>query len=101
MNMFRQFSLILLALLISSCGERAQAWIVLSFEMQDGQPAQMAFNNPRVPDMTEEECKGALSNAVGSLIQAAIQKEPRLSKAKFKDASCVMSAVDPIKPKGR
>lgn len=92
---------VLFVLSTVSCGERAQAWIVLSYEMEDGQPAQMAFNNPAMPDMTEDECKRALPSAVDSLSKAAIQKEPRLSKAKFKGASCVMSAVDPIKPKGR
>lgn len=99
--MFRNILPIFFVLLMSSCGPRGQAWIVLSFEMEDGQPAQMAFNNAAMPDMTEDECKKAIPAGIDSLLRAAIQKEPRLSKAKFKDAHCVMSAGDPIKPKGQ
>lgn len=79
---------------------REQAWIVLSFELDNGKPAQMAFDNSLKPDASLDECKAALQETTPYLIQAAKEQEPGiLGKAKFKSAKCILSDDDPIKPK--
>ena len=61
--------------LASACSQREQAWIVVDMEMPDGEPAQMAFNNPAVPDMTLAECRSSLDEARPNL-EAAVAANP-------------------------
>jgi hypothetical protein len=89
---------ILLVTSTAAWGGPERAWIVLDMEMPNGQPAQMAFNNPNLPDMTLAECKSSLNAAMPSL-KAAVDAEPRLRGNRIKSANCVMSVDDPIKPK--
>jgi hypothetical protein len=91
-------ALILFALISTSCGERIQAWIVLTFTLPDGQSAQMAFNNPDDSNISKSQCEELLPKAVDSLLQTAFRKEPRLRDAKFNGAHCVLSTSDPVKP---
>ena len=86
----------LIFLALTSCGDRTQAWMVVTFSLPDGQSAQMAFNNPD-PSISQDECEQMLPWSIDSLIQAAHHKEPRLRSAKFTGAHCVMSSLDPIK----
>ena len=95
--MLRIASCVSILLYAVSCGQREQAWVVVDMEMPGGEPAQMAFNNPQVPDMTLAECKASLEGAMPTL-KAAIAAEPRLSGNRFTSARCVMSVGDPIKP---
>ncbi len=99
--MQRFFFAVLLAV-TSATGAAAQgdasaknkAWIILDFVLKNGTAAQMAFDRG---GMTESECKEDLLKPKHRLVEAAIQREPRLATAKFSGARCVMSADDPIK----
>lgn len=75
--------------------QEPSAWIVASLKMKDGQPGEMAFNNPSVPDMTLEDCEKTLPEAL-PMIKEMVEKQV---PATFLEAKCVWSAGDPIKPK--
>ncbi len=83
---------------ISGCSDDETAWIVLEFKAQNGNKAEMAFDNPSVPDFTLEECRATLPKVQSNLISGARKKVPMLRSARFVGARCVMSAGDPIKP---
>ncbi|GAA3075690.1 hypothetical protein GCM10010520_23470 [Rhizobium viscosum] len=88
---------ILVAALLAACsGKSDKVWIVVDFTDASGRPAQMAFDNPSVPDMTLADCEGALPSAGPTLMQGILTHSPG---AKFVAAKCVQSAEDPIKPK--
>lgn len=77
---------------------KEKTWIVLSLKISDGVPAEMAFDNPALPDITLEECKASLPQAVPNLM-IFVKREPRLANAQLVNARCVKSVGDPIKPK--
>lgn len=66
-------------------------------QMPDGKSAQMAFDNPAVPDMTLKDCEGSLQSATPPLI-GHISQQPATTGAKMVSAKCVWSATDPVKP---
>jgi hypothetical protein len=74
-------------------GERA--WIVLEFVMPNGEPGKMTFKYP----FTLAECVEDLPEVQTKLRQTAIETVPPFAAAKFKSATCVMSVVDPTKPR--
>ncbi len=92
------FSLMMLLGAHADINAQDQAWIVLDSLFNNSKPAQMAFNNPAFPDITESECTKSLSTVEHSLVKVAMQREPRLATAKFLGTRCVMSVGDPIKP---
>ncbi|RDI60144.1 hypothetical protein [Microvirga subterranea] len=74
-------------------------WIVLSFEGRNGQPSQMSFNNPAVPDLTLKRCEEILPQIRDSLVEAARKRAPEhLSTAPFRKVECIASETDPIRP---
>lgn len=79
--------------------EQKQAWIVVHLVTPDGQPAQVAFNNPDAPDMTLAECKSTLEAALPTLLKG-LEGKPETRGGKMRKVSCVMSVEDPSKPKG-
>jgi hypothetical protein len=81
----------------SAASAAEKAWIVVDLQMPDGTSAQMAFDNPAVPDMTLKDCEGALESATPTLMEH-ISKQPATKGAKMLSAKCVWSATDPIKP---
>jgi hypothetical protein len=85
----------------AACEGRSKAWIVVAFQASDGQPVEMAFNNPNVPDMTLAECEESLADATPIVERAARAREPTvLAEAKLTGARCVWSARDPLALKG-
>ncbi len=87
---------ILVAAVLASCGKSEKVWIVVDLTEANGRPAQMAFDNPAVPDMTLADCQQALPAAQATLMQGILRQSPG---AKFVAAKCVESSEDPIKPK--
>jgi hypothetical protein len=85
-------------LLMACSGKSEKVWIVVDLIAPNGQPAQMAFNNPAVPDMTMAGCEGSLQAAMPALLQG-IGSKPESAGSKYVSAKCVQSAEDPIKPK--
>ena len=84
--------------LLAGCSDPDPVWIVVDFKRPDGTNGQMAFNNPAVPDMTLEDCKGSLQDALPTLMQG-IENQPQTKGSVFLNATCIQSAEDPIKPK--
>ena len=76
---------------------KEKMWIVLNFKTSEGTPAEMAFDNPSVSDITLEECKATLPKAIPNLMNF-VRQEPKLANAQLLNARCVQSADDPIKP---
>jgi hypothetical protein len=99
-NLWATFGLsaVLLTTNHASRGADKKVWIVLEFKTSDGQPAQMTFDNPKVPDTTLSECKSALPKIQDTLVGQARAREPALRDAVFESASCILSADGPIKP---
>ena len=93
-----EICLVALALAASACREREQAWIVVELENPGGPPIQMAFNNPRVPNMTLTECERSIPNALPKL-QEGIEGRPETKGRRIAKTQCVMSVEDPLKPK--
>ncbi len=87
-------------LAFSGCekAEREQAWIVVDLARPDGQPAQVAFNNPDAPNMTLAECKSTLQDALPTLLKG-LESKSETRGATMRRVACVMSVGDPIKPK--
>jgi hypothetical protein len=99
-NLFymKKFLTLALFLALCACNQGQKVWIVLDFITEDGQSAQMAFDNPALPDITLKECEESLEEATQSLVTFA-KNEPKLKNAKFVSSKCVESETDPIKPK--
>ncbi|MCD7111814.1 hypothetical protein LRX75_22565 [Rhizobium sp. DKSPLA3] len=84
---------------LAACSDKPEkVWIVVDLIDPAGRPAQMAFDNPRVPDMTMQDCEGALASAVPTLMEG-INSRPESRGSRYVSAKCVPSATDPIKPK--
>ncbi|MBB3967185.1 hypothetical protein [Rhizobium metallidurans] len=96
MKLYRCGAILVAAMLAACSGKSDKVWIVVDFTDASGRPAQMAFDNPSVPDMTLADCEGSLSSAGPTLMQGILTHSPG---AKFGTAKCVQSAEDPIKPK--
>ena len=79
--------------MVTSCGERSQAWILLTSDLPNGRSAQLAFKKSN-PSLNKEECELVISKSIESLVVAAHQKEPRLRSTKFIGARCLMPAHD-------
>ena len=89
-----------LALAFAGCreAEPEQAWIVVDLVRPDGQPAQVAFNNPDAPDMTLAECKSTLQEALPTLLNG-LESKSETRGGRMRKVSCVMSVEDPSKLK--
>lgn len=88
-----------LATALSGCSDdNAKVWIVVDLQTPAGKPAQMAFDNPSVPDMTLADCEQSLQAAVPTLMQG-IESRPESKGSRYVSAKCIESAEDPIKPK--
>ena len=74
-------------------------WIVLSMDLRQKTPAQMAFRNPNLPQESIDECRRSLKSLEPELLKAAREKEPMLKSAKFARAECILSTDDPLQPK--
>lgn len=74
-------------------------WIVLSMDLGQKTPAQMAFRNPDGSQESINECRRSLKSLEPELLKAAREKEPMLKSAKFSRAECVLSTDDPLRPK--
>jgi hypothetical protein len=84
---------------VAACDRQGKPWIIVSFQASDGKPVEMAFDNPRVPDMTLAECEQSLAGATPVVESLARAREPTvLAEATFTGSRCVWSASDPLAP---